>query len=70
LRLSVTLVVEPDQDGFTCLDFSREMPDGERPVVYHFPFKKTPFHDYRQNYGEWSAESLRAMVEAWSDAED
>ena len=64
------LVVEPGSDGFVCLDFSRTMPDGEHPVVDHFPFKKTPFHDYRQSYGRWLTESLQAMIGAWSDAED
>ncbi|WP_390698107.1 SMI1/KNR4 family protein [Gemmata massiliana] len=39
------LVVQPDKDGFKCLDFSRTAPDGEHPVVYHMPFRKTPFNE-------------------------
>jgi len=61
------LVVQPDEDGFKCLDFSHVRADGEHPVVYHFPFKKTPFHTYNPSYGEWLKENLEAMIEVWSD---
>lgn len=61
------LVVEPDEDRFTCLDFSGLGPDGEHPVVYHMPFRKTPFNELASSYGAWLIEDLRARVEAWSD---
>lgn len=61
------LVVEPDQDGFVCLDFSRTSPDGEHPVIYHMPFRTTPFNELSANYSTYLIGSLRAMVEAWDD---
>jgi len=61
------LVVQPDEDGFKCLDFSRTGSDGENPVVYHMPFRSTPFHELGSNYRLWLIEDLQAMVEAWGD---
>lgn len=63
------LVVQPDQDGFTCLDFSRTGPDGEHPVIYHMPFRPTPFHELAPSYAAWLTEDLKAMVEAWAAEE-
>ena len=60
-------VVQPDEDGFKCRDFSRTGADGEHPVVYHMPFRKTPFNEMAPSYGVWLTEDLRAMVEAWTD---
>jgi hypothetical protein len=57
------LVVHSDEDGFICLDFSRIGADGERPVVYHFPFRRTPFHELGPNYGAWLIGRLSAMAE-------
>ncbi len=62
------LVVQPDEDGFKCLDFSRAAPDGEHPVIYHMPFRKTPFNELGASYEAWLIEDLRAMVEAWEEA--
>lgn len=64
------LVVEPDEDGFKCLDFSRVRADGECPVIYHMPFRTTPFNELGDSYGEWLKRSLESMIEEWSDAED
>jgi hypothetical protein len=64
------LVVEPDQDGYVCLDFSRTRPDGEHPVVYHMPFRETPFNELAGSYGEWLKETLKAYVDAWSNGVD
>jgi hypothetical protein len=61
------LVVEPDQDGFTCLDFSRASSDGEHPVIYHMPFRETPFNELAPSYVGWLTEDLHAMVEAWAE---
>ena len=61
------LVVQPDEDGFKCLDFSRTDADGEHPVIYHMPFRETPFHELDPSYGAWLTEDLQAMVEAWDD---
>jgi hypothetical protein len=61
------LVVQPDEDGFACLDFSRTGPGGEHPVIYHMPFRRTPFHELAPHYGAWLTENLQAMVEAWED---
>src|SRR5262245_41560885 len=61
------LVVQPDEDGFKCLDFSRTGPDGEHPVIYHMPFRETPFDEMAPSYGTWLTEDLRAMVEAWAE---
>jgi hypothetical protein len=61
------LVVQPDEDGFTCLDFSRTGSDGEHPVVYHMPFRRTPFQEMAANYQAWLTDDLRAMVEAWTE---
>jgi antitoxin YobK len=58
------LVVPPDEDGFKCLDFSRTGPDGEHPVVYHMPFRVSPFAELAPSYGAWLTEDLQAMVEA------
>jgi hypothetical protein len=60
------LVVQPNKDGFVCLDFSRSGEAGEHPVVYHMPFRETPFHEMAPSHGAWLAEDLRAMVEAWA----
>lgn len=64
------LVVEPDSDGFVCLDFSRTRADGEHPVIYHMPFRETPFNELTASYGEWLRRSLEGYIEAWFDAED
>lgn len=64
------LVIQPDEDGFKCLDFSRIGPDGERPVIYHMPHRRTPFHELDPSYGAWLADDLRAMIEAWVEATD
>lgn len=61
------LVVQPDEDGFKCLDFSRAGDDGEHPVVYHMPFRKTPFNEMGRSYEAWLVEDLRAMVDAWAE---
>ncbi len=61
------LVVQPDQDGFTCLDFSRTASDGEHPVIYHMPFRKTPFNELAPNYETWLIEDLRGMYSAWAE---
>jgi len=62
------LVISPDEDGFKCLDFSRATNDGEHPVVYHMPFRETPFHECGRDYQTWLVENLEAMIEVWSDA--
>ena len=64
------LVVEPDSDGFVCQDFSRTRADGECPVIYHIPFRTTPFNELGESYGEWLRRSLEGYIEACSDAED
>ncbi|MFP5370313.1 MAG: SMI1/KNR4 family protein [Actinomycetes bacterium] len=61
------LVVQPDEDGFKCLDFSRAGPGGEHPVIYHMPFRVTPFHELNPSYGAWLTEDLQAMVDAWAE---
>ena len=61
------LVVQPDEDGFTCLDFSRVGSDGEHPVIYHRPFRETPFNELGSSYKAWLVEDLQAMIEAWDD---
>jgi hypothetical protein len=61
------LVIQPDEDGFKCLDFSRTSAGGEHPVVYHMPFRKTPFNEMAPSYVAWLTEDLKAMVEAWSE---
>ena len=61
------LVVQPDEDGFKCLNFSRTAPDGEHPVIYHMPFRTTPFHELGVTYEAWLGGDLEAMVEAWDD---
>lgn len=58
------LVVEPDEDGPTCLNFSRRGQDGERPIVYHMPFRSS-VNDVAPNFTVWLTESLRCMVDAW-----
>lgn len=63
------LVVEPDADGYTCLDFCRKSDDGEHPVIYHMPFRETPFDECAPNYFAWLRESLECMIEAWLDAD-
>lgn len=60
------LVVEPDEDGPMCLDFSRRGPDGEHPVVYHMPFR-SHVDTVAPNYGAFLTRALRAKVEAWDD---
>ena len=57
------LVVEPDEDGFKCLDFSRRAPDGECPVVYQWPHLRRP-QQVAASYGIWLKESLRSMIAA------
>ena len=64
------LVVQHDGDGFKCLDFSQTTPNGEHPVIYHMPFRKTPFHKMASSYGAWLIEDLQAMVEAWDDDDE
>lgn len=59
------LVVQPDEDGPTCLDFSRKSADGEHPVVFQMPFR--PSSDLSDSYGKWLGENLNAMVKAWED---
>ena len=61
------LVIQADEDGFHSLDFSRTGPDCEHPVVYHMPFRKTPFAESAPSYAAWLLDDLRAMVEAWSE---
>jgi hypothetical protein len=61
------LVVQPDEDGFKCLDFRRTGPGGEHPVIYHMPFRETPFHELNPNYEAWLVEDLQAMVDAWAE---
>ncbi len=61
------LVVQPDEDGFACLDFSRVGPDDEHPMVYHMPFRNTPFNELGVNYEVWLTEDLQAMVAAWAE---
>ncbi|MBP3957863.1 SMI1/KNR4 family protein [Gemmata sp. G18] len=61
------LVVQPDEDGFKCLDFSRTTPDGEHPVVYHMPFRETPFNEMAPSYVAWLIEDLQAMIDAWTE---
>ncbi|WP_439625326.1 SMI1/KNR4 family protein [Gemmata sp.] len=61
------LVVQPDEDGFKCLDFSRTDTAGEHPVIYHMPFRKTPFNEMATSYGAWLLDDLRAMVDAWAE---
>jgi hypothetical protein len=56
------LVVKPDEDGFTCLDFSRIRADGEHPVVYHMPFRRTPFNEMGTSYKEWLTKDLQAII--------
>jgi hypothetical protein len=62
------LVVQPDEDGYTCLDFSRTGSGGEHPVVYHMPFRETPFHEVAESYRAWLGEDLESMIEAWLEA--
>jgi hypothetical protein len=57
------LVVQPDEDGYVCLDFSRTAPGGEHPVVYHMPFRNTPFNELAPNYAAWLRERLGAMID-------
>jgi hypothetical protein len=40
---------------------------GEHPVVYHMPFRNTPFQELGASYGAWLTENLSIMVEVWSD---
>jgi len=61
------LVVQPDEDGFKCLDFGRVGPDGEHPVIYHMPFRKTPFNELNPSYATWLTEDLKAMIAAWEE---
>lgn len=61
------LVVQPDEDGYKCLDFGRVGRDGECPVVYHMPHRETPFAKLGGTYAAWLADDLGAMVEAWED---
>jgi hypothetical protein len=61
------LVVQPDEDGFVCLDFSRSGEADEHPVIYHMPFRNTPFNEMAPSYAAWLTEDLRAMVEAWAE---
>jgi hypothetical protein len=63
------LVVQPDEDGFKCLDFSHTTPDGEHPVVYHMPFRETPFNEMAPSYVAWLIEDLQAMINAWAEGE-
>ena len=62
------LVISPDEDGFECLDFNRTTSEGEHPVVYHMPFRETPFHECAPSYVAWLRESLEVMIEAWLDS--
>jgi antitoxin YobK len=64
------LVVERESDGFVCLDFGRVREDGECPVIYHMPFRETPFNELGASYGDWLKRNLEGYIEAWSDAED
>jgi hypothetical protein len=59
------LVVNPDEDGPTCLDFSRKRPDGEHPVVYFRPVRSSS-KTVAASYGSWLTEALGCMVEAWA----
>lgn len=61
------LVIHPDEDGYTCLDFSRIGRDGEHPVIYHMPHRTTPFHEMATSYRAWLVEKLQSMIEAWSE---
>lgn len=61
------LVVQPDEDGFKCLDFSRADAADEHPVVYHMPFRATPFHELADSYEAWLVERLTSMVEVWEE---
>jgi hypothetical protein len=60
------LVVQPDEDGFRCLDFSRRTRDGECPVVYQWPFRAQP-RLVAASYGAWLLEDLRCRVAAGAD---
>ncbi len=57
------LVVQPDEDGYVCLDFSRTTSDGEHPVVYHMPFRNTPFNELAPNHTAWLHECLLGWLE-------
>jgi hypothetical protein len=61
------LVVQPDEDGFKCLDFGRIGDDGEHPVVYHMPFRTTPFQEMGRSFVAWLVGDLQAMVAAWAE---
>jgi hypothetical protein len=61
------LVIQPDEDGFKCLDFSRTGADGEHPVVYHMPFRNTPFNEMGCSYQAWLIADLQGMVDAWAE---
>jgi hypothetical protein len=61
------LVIQPDEDGFKCLDFSRIGADGEHPVVYHMPFRNTPFNEMGCSYQAWLTVDLQGMVDAWAE---
>ena len=60
------LVVEPDEDGPMCLDFSRKDADGEHPVVFFMPFR-SGVDDSARSYVAWLGERLRYMVESRED---
>jgi hypothetical protein len=57
------LVVQPDDDGYVCLDFSRTTTNDEHPVVYHMPFRNTPFNELAPNYAAWLRECLLGWLE-------
>lgn len=63
------LVVQPDEDGYKCIDFGHAGLDGEHPVIYHMPFRDTPFHRLARSFRDWLIEDLQAMIEAWKDNE-
>jgi antitoxin YobK len=60
------LVVQPDEDGFKCLDFSRRARNGECPVVYQWPLRHQTHH-IADSYGAWLSTSLRCMVAEWAE---
>jgi hypothetical protein len=62
------LVIDPDEDGPTCLDFSRQGADGECPVVYYMPFRSAA-DVLAPSYGAWLTDALQCMVQAWDDGE-
>ena len=60
------LVVQPDDDGYKCLDFSQRTSNGECPVIYQWPHLRQP-HQIAASFGAWLMEDLRQRIVAFRD---